>query len=153
VTESQHVALYGATLAVTLWTALVLAGPWIASSAQHLGSTLYLIGAVVCHQRPERSFHWGVAQLPVCARCLGLYAGAAAGLVWWVVRGLRRPRAWPRRAALAVLAAAALPTAVTILTAVAGLGDPPNLWRAALALPLGVAGGCVAGASVTRHLH
>ena len=39
----------------------------------------YLVGSVVCHQRPDRSFRlWGV-QMPVCARCAGLYLGAAVG--------------------------------------------------------------------------
>ena len=38
---------------------------------------VYAIGSLICHQLPERSFHlWG-AQLPVCARCTGIYAGAA----------------------------------------------------------------------------
>ena len=33
----------------------------------------------VCHQRPERSFHVAGVQLPVCARCTGLYVSGAAG--------------------------------------------------------------------------
>ena len=38
---------------------------------------VYAVGSIVCHQRPERSFHlWG-AQMPVCARCTGIYMGAA----------------------------------------------------------------------------
>lgn len=37
----------------------------------------YLVGSVLCHQHPERSFFlWG-SQMPVCARCTGIYAGAA----------------------------------------------------------------------------
>ena len=37
----------------------------------------YLVGSFLCHQRPERSFFlWG-SQMPVCARCIGIYAGAA----------------------------------------------------------------------------
>ena len=39
----------------------------------------YLVGSLICHQRPGRSFRpWGV-QMPVCARCAGLYLGAAVG--------------------------------------------------------------------------
>ena len=38
---------------------------------------VYAFGSIVCHQLPERSFHlWG-AQMPVCARCTGIYVGAA----------------------------------------------------------------------------
>src|SRR5262245_23640591 len=41
----------------------------------------YLVGSLVCHQRPERSFFlWG-SQMPVCARCLGIYAGAALAAI------------------------------------------------------------------------
>jgi uncharacterized membrane protein len=35
--------------------------------------------ALVCHQRPERSFWLSDAPVAVCARCLGIYLGAAIG--------------------------------------------------------------------------
>src|SRR5438552_2016659 len=38
---------------------------------------VYAIGSLVCHQLPERSFHLESVPLPVCARCTGIYAGAA----------------------------------------------------------------------------
>jgi uncharacterized membrane protein len=38
----------------------------------------YQVGSVICHQRPERSFAVSSVPLPVCARCTGIYAGAAA---------------------------------------------------------------------------
>ena len=41
----------------------------------------YLLGGLICHQRSDRSFRlWGV-QMPVCARCAGLYGGAALGVM------------------------------------------------------------------------
>ena len=41
------------------------------------GFAVYLVGGLLCHQRPERSFFlWG-SQMPVCARCTGIYVGAA----------------------------------------------------------------------------
>jgi hypothetical protein len=48
---------------------------------------LKLAFAAVCHQAPERCFHWFGMTLPVCARCFGLYAGALAG----AIRPLRAP--------------------------------------------------------------
>lgn len=124
--------------AVTFWAASLVAAPYALSrhaphGAQVVTSMLvYAAGDVVCHQRPERSFHpWGT-QLPVCARCAGLYAGALAGLlglVWPVSAGRTR----------ALLIAAAVPTAATFLAELGGLVDPGNAVRAAAALPLGAA--------------
>jgi hypothetical protein len=51
-----------------------------------------------------------------------------------------------------LLTVAALPTALTVAAAMAGVGDPPNAWRFALAVPLGLAGGLVVGAVVSEHL-
>jgi hypothetical protein len=49
------------------------ASVWLHASA----FAVYTIGSLICHQLPQRSFHlWG-AQLPVCARCTGIYCGAA----------------------------------------------------------------------------
>src|SRR5260221_11119827 len=65
------------------WAAIVPFAAFAASRPQgpSLGYAFalsaYAIGHVICHQLPARSFHlWG-AVLPVCARCTGIYAGAA----------------------------------------------------------------------------
>ena len=58
------------------WLVLLVAAPVAPTS---LATLLYAAGSFICHQRPERSFHIDAAQLPVCARCLGIYAGAAIG--------------------------------------------------------------------------
>src|SRR5688500_7927608 len=100
----------------------------------------YALGSLVCHQRPERSFHLGVYQLPVCARCLGIYAGAAVGaLTVSLWRGRTR---W----GLALLAA--LPTAITVSLEWVGVWFPSNLTRAIAGAPLGLV---VMGALATLH--
>ncbi len=38
----------------------------------------YAFGALVCHQRPDRSFALADNQLPVCERCLAIELGMAA---------------------------------------------------------------------------
>lgn len=43
-------------------------------------SFLWNWGHRVCHQKPERSFHFGGKQFPVCARCMGIYIGVIVGL-------------------------------------------------------------------------
>ena len=105
---------------------------------------MYAAGSFICHQLPERSFHFQSAQLPVCARCLGLYCGGAVGSVFGasavvrqrINRGqplLARTRRW--RWTLA----AAIPTLVTFVLEW-GFGWPVwNTVRAVTALPLGVA--------------
>ena len=48
------------------------------------------IGYAVCHRIDARSFHIGVRQLPLCARCTGQYLGAVTGLIFLGVFGKRR---------------------------------------------------------------
>ena len=85
----------GAFTAVTLgWLLLVLLTP-VALARDIVGRTAalaaagtYLIGGVVCHQRLDRSFHPHGVQMPVCARCAGLYLGAGLGVL--AAAGFRR---------------------------------------------------------------
>lgn len=91
------------------------------------------ICAVICHQRTERSFFMDGVQLPVCARCLGLYVGAALA-VPFVLRA--RPAIASARARR-ILAAAALPTAITWTLEFAGVAGFSNAIRFIAALPLG----------------
>ncbi|MGE0866231.1 MAG: DUF2085 domain-containing protein [Vicinamibacterales bacterium] len=113
----------------------------------------YSAGAVVCHQLPERSFALAGRQLPVCARCSGLYLGVALGLLGWflVRRLLPVPLAGSRRL-LAGLAIAAVPTTVSWVTGVLGIWDGTNVIRAVLALPLGLGAGAVVAAVAAKDL-
>ena len=87
---------------------------------------VYLAGARVCHQRPERSFRIGTTPLPVCARCTGLYVGAVLGLA--LVRARHRGLVRRRDRSSArwlVVTAAAVPTVVSVGERVDGrLGSP-----------------------------
>jgi uncharacterized membrane protein len=118
--------------AVLGWAAAI----FVARIEPHFASLVYVAGSIVCHQIPERSFHMAGFQLPVCARCTALYAGAAIGVIVWAVwrpAPFQSPR-WARRAVIA----AAAPTLITAATAFMGLWDPDNGVRAALAVPLGM---------------
>src|SRR5262245_11474962 len=63
--------------------------PQVPAAVYLLAAAVYAVGSVVCHQRPERSFFlWG-RQLPVCARCTGIYVGAAlAAFVSFILKSL-----------------------------------------------------------------
>jgi uncharacterized membrane protein len=108
---------------IGLWTAALFLTPL----------ALAPIGAFICHQRPERSFFVHGQQMPVCARCTGLYVGAAlaapVALAAAVAGAAGRSR-W-------IFAAAALPTAITWTLEFAGLAHFSNAARFAAALPLG----------------
>lgn len=148
----NRVLSYAFALGAAVWAALIGLAPILATVTGAGAAVVYAAGSLICHQLPERSFHVAGAQLPVCARCYGLYLGAALGATLWLVVAARRERILPRIPALATLAVVAAPTAVTALTAIAGVFDPPNMWRAGLALPLGAAAGVVVGAAASRHL-
>src|SRR5687767_3880949 len=72
-----------------VWVAALAAGPFLPVP---LAGVLYAVGSLICHQIPERSFHLQSFQLPVCARCFGLYAGGAAGCIAAALQARRTAR-------------------------------------------------------------
>jgi uncharacterized membrane protein len=94
---------------------------------------VYGLARVVCHQLPERSFHLWSAPMPVCARCTGIYAGAAlaalAGPARWIGGTTERVRT--------ALALAAAPTAATFVFEWATGRMPPGWVRALTGALLG----------------
>jgi uncharacterized membrane protein len=131
------------TVGALLWAATLLLAPLALQRGRGVSTASALIyqgASLICHQRPERSFHLAGIQLPVCARCAGLYfSGAAGALAAW---SGRRRAAMPRATRL-VLAVAAIPTALTLAVDLAGLAYPSNTVRALSALPLGAAAGWI----------
>ena len=131
------------------WLGLVALAP-LAPPA--LAAVAYALGALVCHQLPDRSFHLGDIQLAVCARCFGIYAGAAAALAVQVpsygkATGSRLDRSSVARGVLLV---GAMPTVVTVALENAGWWLPSNGVRAVAGVCLGVAIAVVAGGAVRR---
>jgi uncharacterized membrane protein len=126
------------TAVALVWLALLLLAPFAPREA----ALVYQYASGVCHQKPERSFRLAGTPLPVCARCFGLYAsGAAAAAAAMLARGRPGGTVPGRRAARLVLAAAALPTVVTVAAEWIGVASPSNLTRAIASLPLGAAAG------------
>jgi hypothetical protein len=118
--------------------------PW-SSVVYALTFAVYAIGSVICHQRPDRSFHLWSHQMPVCARCTGIYLGSAIAAVGFAMRRggpMRPPRSDTRvgpYGARAVLALAALPTIATLVYEWTTGVTPANAVRALAGLPLGAA--------------
>ncbi len=86
---------------------LVLAGGLINTPPGFFGKA-DAIGYAVCHRIGERSFHIGSYQLPLCARCSGMYLGAVTGLVFQSILGWKRYKIphWTIIAVLVVFVAA-----------------------------------------------
>lgn len=131
-------------LASVVWLVLLIATPLAPSS---LATLIYAAGSIVCHQIPERSFHLDGFQLPVCARCLGIYAGAAAAASVHAVGLLATDSTWWRslspRAARTVFLVSALPTLLTVGLEWGGVWRGTNAVRAIAGIALGVGGGLV----------
>jgi uncharacterized membrane protein len=126
--------------ASTAWAAAIPLAAYSASRPDGSSVTyafalgVYGLGRIVCHQMPARSFHVWMTSLPVCARCTGIYAGAALAAL--ALRGrLVDTRSNPKIVLLAALA----PTAATLAFEWT-TGVMPSHWIRALAgVPLGVA--------------
>jgi uncharacterized membrane protein len=113
---------------------------------------VYSTGSFICHQRPDRSFRLWAFQMPVCARCTGIYVGGAFTAMAAGIRsaGFRSAKAARyvsspsgnvargfSRAKIALLLSI-VPTAVTLVYEwTAGIA-PANWIRAMAGLPLGV---------------
>lgn len=86
------------------WVALLILAPWLPVP---VAGVLYLLGGRICHQIAERSWYLDGVQLPVCARCLGIYAGAAVALMpgpWRVHSRAPRDPAYVRRVVILAVA-------------------------------------------------
>jgi uncharacterized membrane protein len=124
-------------VAATGWLALLLSAPALPVA---LAGVTYLFGALICHQLPDRSFHIDGAQLPVCARCIGIYAGTALATLSRLVPG-SDPRTTRHRGLTprVILIAGMVPTAVTVGLEAAAVWYPSNLVRALTGVVLGAA--------------
>jgi Predicted membrane protein (DUF2085) len=145
---------------------LVASEPHPPSAVYLLSFFVYLAGSVLCHQLPARSwFLWG-SQMPVCARCTGIYAGAAVSALVAVAsaarlepsrsKGFPPPlarvegelrRGTPKRlrreggalhTARSALVVAVVPTAATLVYEWTTGQAPANWIRAAAGVPIGV---------------
>ncbi len=80
-------------------TCAAMATPWLFSHLPALAFALQRGFSLACHQHADRSFPIFGGNVAVCSRCLGIYLGAAAGLL------LRIPRQLAWRFLLTALAA------------------------------------------------
>ncbi len=131
------------------WVVALAAAPVLPAP---IAAVLYAMGSLICHQLPERSFHLHSFQLPVCARCFGLYAGGAAGSIAVAFVPPLRGLVATSTSRFVVTGTAAVPTLATVLLEHV-LGWPlSNATRALAAVPFAAAVAViVVGAVPTLH--
>lgn len=98
----------------------LVVGFWVLPQLLH--TDLGIWGAGVCHRIAERSLQVDGRQLPLCARCTGLYLGFLAWVVVSTIRGRGKPAGlppWPVLAAMGLF---------LFLVAVDGLNSYLALW-------------------------
>lgn len=114
--------------------------PWFFLHSPEVGFALQRGFALVCHQQPERSFFLFGGSVAVCARCLGIYLGAAMGCLIRV----------PRKIAMQFLIAVVSVNFVDGLAEFVGLHENWMLMRFMLGIVLGAAAAMIVIASLTR---
>lgn len=138
-------APWALAVAVTGWVTAVLTAPVLPAWP---AAFVYAVSSLVCHQLPERSFYWGAAQFAVCARCTGIYIGAAlAAVTAAAIDPARLVRMRPH--VRGVLVAGAAPTIVTLAAEWSGAGPTSHVERLLAGLPLGAS--AMAVVALTLH--
>jgi uncharacterized membrane protein len=94
--------------------------------------------ALVCHQRPERSLWIFGNSVAICSRCLGIYFGAAVGLLFRTTRAV----------AVRLLIAAAVLNFLDVCSEVAGMHENWVTVRSALGLALGASAALLISSSL-----
>ncbi len=122
-----------------MFAMVAVATPWLFSHSPALAVALQRGFALVCHQQPDRSFFLFGGTVAVCARCLGIYLGAAAGLAVSI----------PRQLAFRFLVAATALNLIDWLAELSGLHANWIFARFALGLVLGA----TAAMLVAANLH
>ncbi len=161
--EAQVWRRRGPLLAVALGALLAL-GFWAVGEAAHLSEDAALagldwLGAAVCHRLTERSFTIAGRQMPLCARCSGIYLGVLLAMIVPAVAGRGRWAAFsPRGTLLALLSLVALMGLDGInsyshfFPSAPHLYEPRNWLRLITGLGAGVALGSLLHAAVAQVL-
>ena len=131
---------YFVLFASIAWCILIFITPLFAYFHSNLAIFSKYFFSIICHQMPERSFFILGEQLPVCARCVGIYTGWLFGVLLYAFRGAVTTKK--------MLAISAIPIALDALTQLTGLRESTNLLR----LLTGLLFGIILALFLTHHL-
>lgn len=123
---------------------LAILGVWLWFTPPGLLGKLDAIGYAVCHRIDARSFHIHDRQVPLCARCTGMYLGAVLGIIFQLVQGKKGK--YPPLWAIIILGMFVLAFAIDgsnsylhFFPAVEGIYEPQNWSRLVTGMGMGLA--------------
>lgn len=115
----------------------VLSFPW---------NYIYAFGDMWCHQKTERSLFIGGNQMPVCARCFGIFFGVPLGLCTTVFIKTRVDKNIHKRILMTLIGY--VPLAVDGMGQLVGLWHSTNLTRLLTGTLAGIAFGFILGITI-----
>jgi uncharacterized membrane protein len=75
---------------------------WLLATPDGLLGKADAVGYALCHRIDLRSFQLGVRQLPLCARCSGMYLGVLVGLGFYITQRTKAGR-YPKQGITVIL--------------------------------------------------
>ena len=118
---------------------------WLLNTPPGLLGKADAIGYAVCHRIDLRSFHLGDRQIPLCARCSGMYLGAMLGLMYQALIGRRRTGipSWKIIVPTSLFALAfiidGLNSFLSLFPGAPGIYEPNNTYRLLTGTEMGLA--------------
>ena len=134
---------YGKILVILAFVLTLTA--WLLNTPPGLLGKADAIGYAVCHRIDLRSFHLGDRQIPLCARCSGMYLGAMLGLVYQTFIGRRRTGmpSWKIIVPISLFALAfiidGLNSFLSLFPGAPGIYEPSNTYRLLTGTGMGLA--------------
>ncbi|MBZ0316992.1 MAG: DUF2085 domain-containing protein [Anaerolineae bacterium] len=88
---------------IALFFAVIIIGAWLLATPAGVLGKADAVGYAICHRITIRSFEAFDRQLPLCARCTGIYLGVVSGLMLLIAGGRSRAMRLPNWRILIVL--------------------------------------------------
>lgn len=126
---------------LALFTILTI---WLVETPPGLLGKADAVGYAICHRIDQRSFFMEERQLPLCARCTGMYLGILTGLVFHAIHGHRGGMpGWKMDVIFGLFAAAfavdGINSYVHLFPKPMGIYEPSNLLRLVTGTGMGLA--------------
>jgi uncharacterized membrane protein len=87
---------------ILLMISSIVLAVWLLATPDGLLGKADAVGYALCHRIDLRSFQLGARQLPLCARCSGMYLGVLLGLGYYITQRTKAGR-YPKRGITVIL--------------------------------------------------